>query len=391
MFKKLKLKWLESNIWKFFIHSLTNRRNFIPLLSVYFLTLPNTTAQQIWLFIWAGFLVMFFLEIPSGYFSDRFWHKNTLILAKILMVLSTSCFVWGDGILYFALWSIFLNSSFAFSSWTQQALLHETLTELKRWKDYTKISSKISGWVSLISAFLIISLPFFTAIDIRLPFEIWLWFDIVWFLVVLTIVSPIIHEHIKVKKSIVTILREVKWTNFYVVAGFTALISWILMWWVSFREVYLQSIGFPIIFIGFVMWFSRVVWFLVSQVAHKIEKIFTIKQMFFIEIFVFSVGLILFSIFKNPYIAGLTISLLIWYRSGRASIIDNYLMNSLPDKRYKATMLSVKWQMSSLIQVVVVFAIWFVMSYSYRVGFFSLWILLFVGLSISYLFVRKIK
>ncbi len=391
MLKKLKINWLEGNIWKFFIHSLSNRRNFIPLLSIYFLTLPNTTAQQIWLFTGIWFLAMFFLEIPSGYFADNFWHKRTLVLSKILMILSTVSFILWDSVLYFIIWSIFLNLWFAFASGTQQAFLHETLNELVMWKDYTKIASRTSGRVSLISAFLIISLPFFTAIDIKLPFEIWLWFDIIGFIVVLTMVSPSFSESIKTKKSITNILKEVRWTNFYIIAIFVALISWVLMSWVPFRDIYLKSIGLPVVFVGFVMGLSRVFWFMISQVAHKIEKIFTIKQLLLIEIFIFSGGLILFSLFKNPYIAWFIIALLIGYRSGRSSIISNYLMNILPDPKYKATMLSVQQQMTSIIQVVLVFSIWFVMNYSYQLWFLSLGILLFILLSISYFFVQKVK
>lgn len=60
----------------------------------------------------------------------------------------------------------------AFNSGTQQALLHETLTEMKQEDDYTKISGKIRGNVSLLSVLFIVSLPFFTEINFRIPFFI---------------------------------------------------------------------------------------------------------------------------------------------------------------------------------------------------------------------------
>ena len=78
---------LESNIWKYFFYILTNRRHYITILSIYFLTLPNTTINQIGLYMGIGNLVAFLLEIPSGYFADRFGHKKTLILAKIRVFL----------------------------------------------------------------------------------------------------------------------------------------------------------------------------------------------------------------------------------------------------------------------------------------------------------------
>ena len=73
-------KELRSNIWKFFLVMLTNRRNYLPVLALYFLTLPNTAANQIGLYVGIGWLAGFFLEIPSGYLSDIFGHKKALIL-----------------------------------------------------------------------------------------------------------------------------------------------------------------------------------------------------------------------------------------------------------------------------------------------------------------------
>lgn len=35
---------------KFFLYLLSQRRNFIPILSIYYLTLPDTTANQIGIF-----------------------------------------------------------------------------------------------------------------------------------------------------------------------------------------------------------------------------------------------------------------------------------------------------------------------------------------------------
>jgi len=38
---------ISTNIRKFFIYILTGRRHYIPILSIYYMTLPGTTAAQI--------------------------------------------------------------------------------------------------------------------------------------------------------------------------------------------------------------------------------------------------------------------------------------------------------------------------------------------------------
>ena len=83
---------INSNLWKYFVFILTSRRNYIPILSLYFLSLPNTAANQIGIYTGIAWLAGFFLEIPSGYLSDKFGHKKTLILAKFSIIISTLLF-----------------------------------------------------------------------------------------------------------------------------------------------------------------------------------------------------------------------------------------------------------------------------------------------------------
>ena len=81
------LKYIKSNLWKLFFFVLSQRRNYIPILSIYFLTLPNSTAQQIGIYSGIGAIAGFLLEVPSGYISDKMGHKSALVMAKIFMLL----------------------------------------------------------------------------------------------------------------------------------------------------------------------------------------------------------------------------------------------------------------------------------------------------------------
>ena len=47
-------KRLAANTWKYFVFLLSQRRHYIPILSIYFLTLPSTTAKQIGLYSGIG-------------------------------------------------------------------------------------------------------------------------------------------------------------------------------------------------------------------------------------------------------------------------------------------------------------------------------------------------
>jgi hypothetical protein len=67
----MKFSGIESNLWKYFLIQFTIRRNFIPILSVYFLTLPDTRANQIGLFTGIGYTAALLMQMPSGYIADH--------------------------------------------------------------------------------------------------------------------------------------------------------------------------------------------------------------------------------------------------------------------------------------------------------------------------------
>ncbi|MCA9359461.1 hypothetical protein KC850_00285, partial [Candidatus Kaiserbacteria bacterium] len=74
-------KRLRSNIWKYTVMGVVNKRIFAAIISVYYLTIPDVTVQTVGLILLVGNVVSFFLEIPSGYISDKLGHKQTLVMS----------------------------------------------------------------------------------------------------------------------------------------------------------------------------------------------------------------------------------------------------------------------------------------------------------------------
>jgi MFS family permease len=372
---------LKSNLWKYFIFAFTLRRNYIPILSIYFLTLPDTTANMIGIYTGIGYIVAFLLEIPSGYFADIFGHKRTLILSRILMLASTASFVFVQNFFGFALGSIFLSTALAFSSGTASAFFHETLAGLGREKEYTKLLGKIRGTVSLIAAFFIIALPFFTAIDIILPLVITLFIDVIGLIVTFSFITPKVHENIDGQKikSIFKIFKEVRKLNFLPFILFTGSISG-----------FIESLGYPIILIGFVMGLSRFVWFIVGRYSYLIEKHLTMKQHFLFEIILFSSYFFLAAFISHPYALSIVFIIGVGYMWGRTQVIESYILNNyVSDKRYKATILSIGGQISLFFKVAVSFLLGFLVSYSYSFGYLVLGIILLLLLSTSFISIKK--
>jgi MFS family permease len=391
-----KVAGLESNIWKFFLFTLSQRRNFLPILAIYFLTLPNTTAQQIGLFSAFGALASFFLEIPSGYFSDKFGHKKTLILSKFLMACSLLCFIFGSFLVSpffaFTFGAIFQSVGFAMSSGTAGVFMHETLKKLGKEKDFSKIFGRIQGKVSLVSAFIIILLPFLTSINIIIPLVVGLVLDVLGLFVAFSFVDPRLHEHVAKNlktKKIGKILKNYWNLNLFSLSIFLGAITGFSLASSSFRALYVVDLGYPIIYLGFIMGLSRVVWFLFSYQAHNIEKYFTMKQFLLLEIFIFGSIYLMIAYFSNPYVISGLFILIGGYLWGRSAVTKKYLLDIVDDSTYKVTLLSICSQMTSMFNFIVAFFIGFVMQISYRFGFVVFAVSLICVLAISYIFILK--
>jgi len=392
------LEQLFSLQTRFGIYLFSQRRNFIPLLSIYFLTLENTNAKQIWVFMWLGFLASFLLEIPSAYFADKFGHKRTLILSKILQWLSLVFFL-GASIIdsplnyyIFILWSITQAFGFSFFSGTTSAYFHNVLELEGKWKLFWKIKSKLMWKVSLVCAFVIVLLPILTLIDIRLPLVINLIVDILGLFILFTLPNVDNKNEVKKSKNIIEIIKEAKISKALHVSIFVGIIIWFLMWENAYRSIYLESLWYPIVLIWMVMWLSRVVWFIVWHYAYLLEKYFTIRQLFLFEVFLFPFFLVLISYFNNPYIIWILLSTIIGYQHGRKPIIQGMILNNyITDKKYKATILSLESWVNSLTSMIVSFLAWFVMMHSYKLWYVSISITLFILLSINFYYIFRQK
>ncbi|NUJ98183.1 MFS transporter [Candidatus Gracilibacteria bacterium] len=390
-----KLFSLEANIWKHFIILFTGRRNFVPILSIYYLSLPNTHAQEIGFYTAVGYAFSLIFQIPAGVLGDKLGNKTTIIISKILLLLSSIMYVIGDNFWYFLIGSTLMSlGADAFSTGNTSAFLHDTLTNLKKEDTFKKVSSTIRGWVSFISIFFIIALPFFTSISLNFPFKIGVFIDIIGLITAFSLYPARGNAEYYEKISFLNVkntIKESKGTGLFSIILFSSIISSFLMTDGSFRGPYLQSLGYPVIYIGFVMGLSRLVRFVVGKYASKIEDFISFKKLMILETFIFSLYYIFASFIDNPYFVGLIFSLIIGYQWGRSDIYTDHIIKLIPGKKYKSTILSIKGQIIGIIQIILMTIIAFVMNASYKLGFLVMGISLFVLLMLVYVFLLREK
>ncbi len=337
-------KKLQSNIWKFSLYYITHRRIYWPLLTVYFLSFPDNTAQQVGLFLAIGQIGGFIFEIPSGYISDKIGHKQALILSKILLLASTTLFVIGGNVYIFSLGAILFTAGFAFNSGTFGAFTHEVLSALKKDHQYSKIIGSIRSKSFIVSAILLAALPFTVAINFKLPFIIALFFDFIGLLITLSFVVPrqtkFQVEEIN-KTNFKAVFKEGRVLRFYPIAIVMGLITSIIISCGAYRDVYQQFLGINIIYLGIFMALSRLISSATSRYIYKIYHKLSAQAYLLIIIIVYS--LIIFSIgyIQNIWYVVTAFIILVGSLWGSTSLFDHYKLDYIKTSHFKATLLSI--------------------------------------------------
>ena len=385
--KNIILTGIESNLWKYFCYSLSHRRHYYIYLPIYYLSLPNSTVLDIWIFIAVGNIVWFFMEVPSGYLSDTIGHKKAIVIAAFCMFFSTLLFIVWSGFWGFVIWFIVMTIGWSFHSWSSLAFLHETLEAQWKERDFTKISARIWGNISLISAFLSSILPLFIVFDMRLPLILNAFIDLFWLIIALTFFTPK-QTFATEKQSFFEIAKSLFWTWLYPAISFSAVIIGLLFAENTFRPPYLEELWYPIMYIGFIMWLSRLIWFIISRYIHIVEEKFSFKTLLFFDIVFISSVYFLASYFNNPYIVWFLFIVLPGYIWGRKPIFNHYFIKRIPNKKYKATVISIEAIFSKFISFIFSFIFWLIMGYSYKIGFISVWFLIVLFLLITLLFIK---
>jgi len=136
---------LESNIWKYTLMLIANKRVFVAIFSAYYLTVPDSTVKTVGIILFFGTISGFLFEIPSGYLSDKMGHKKAIVLSRLLIFFSTLTLLVANTTWLMILGSVLLSISHSFLSGTGTAFMHETLRGLNREKEYSKVMGKVSA------------------------------------------------------------------------------------------------------------------------------------------------------------------------------------------------------------------------------------------------------
>ncbi len=114
------------------------------ILILYFAKITGSYALAMSLFSMAMLSSAFF-EVPTGILSDKIGRRKTMTAGACAAVLSVICYAIGGTYVFLAIGAIFEGVSRAFYSGNNDALLHDSLRDLKKVDTYDHYLGKVSA------------------------------------------------------------------------------------------------------------------------------------------------------------------------------------------------------------------------------------------------------
>jgi len=386
-------KNILTNIWKYTIFLITNKRVFVAIIAVYYLTIPGVNALGISYILLASNITGFLFEIPSGYLADKIGHKKTLVLSRIFSVISSVFFLAAWNLPSLIVAGIFMSLANAFTSGTGSAFMHESLRSIGRDQEYGKIMGKVKSLGFSIPLFISVSVPFLVAIDIKWPFVVGLVMDLIGLVVSLTLVSPI-SQKVGIEevglKNFKKILTEGNKLGYLKYALYSGVVGGLLFSIGSFRGPYQEAAGVAVMYFGLFFGAGRLfASFLLWNSVH-LQRLFTLKKFYFWQTAIYIAIFLVLGLTANPWVVVILFAFQNGIKWGLTELEDSYLLPLIKESRNKATLLSVGAQMEQLIGGLVSPLIgWFIFTYSYQQGMLSFALLLMVITIPLFFFVFK--
>lgn len=119
----------------------------LPWLPVFFLYfIERVSLGEAVLLGSVSYFSVFVLEVPSGYVSDRYGRRPTLIFASLMTVAACALFVVADTFSLLLIAQVLLAARTAFQSGSDSALLYDSLRALGREEEYTERETIAQKW-----------------------------------------------------------------------------------------------------------------------------------------------------------------------------------------------------------------------------------------------------
>lgn len=337
------MKNIRSNIGKLYALSATqNALTIVPVLVPFYQ--ENGIPLSKFLLLQGVFTFMWVLaEIPTGYLSDRWSRRNTIIVGCIFYCIGGLLYCVGTQFWHFFLVQVLMAIGVSLHSGTTDALTYETLHEIGETGKFRKICGQqaIVQWVSLAIAGLFGA--FIAHYSLRAAVISMVPFFFIGLLISLALREPKKHqiEHTVPTKMLDiwkdTMLHNKTLRNIICFFSITAAMTFCLVW---FTQPYQEAVGMPLYLFGISNAVFMIGLVLATKSVHVLEK-YMDDRTFLVAIAIIVLGM--FGILALPISWWGMLALLVGRSTyGALSPLTTDMINRVTSSERRATVLSIR-------------------------------------------------
>ncbi len=283
------------------------------------------------------------LEIPTGFISDKYSRKLSLVIWLLLSAIGLGIYSQTNNLRWFAFSELILTIGYCCMSWTDTALIYDTIAHDNNSKQYKKISGRYHGLSSLSEAIGGIVGWYIIVYGINFPLILDSIFAGVAFMTALFLVEPprkkfdpLEWSRIQVSQTLSFVYHHKKIWRLILFSAFTSTIT-INM--VRFSQPYMKLVDLPIVRVGRFWCVMNASGSIVSLFIHKIEQYLT-QRLFMIAIIVWWViCMMILAFFPSLWL--LPIFLLFQFTRQWNRLISNDNLHVLTESSIRSTVQSI--------------------------------------------------
>jgi len=341
----MKKEKLNANVWKLnLVRALCSFMLTAPIIVLFFKE-NGLSMKQVFLLQSIFSLTVILLEVPTGYFSDIFGRKKSIIIGGILATAGFALYSLSYGFWGFLMAEVILGFGLSFVSGADSAMLYDTLLENGREKEYQKMQGRNLSVGMFSESAASIAGGFLALVSLRFPLY---WDAALTFFIIpaaMALYEPKKHREETDQNSFMAMAKLVKFSlndhkkvKWLIVYSSLSSASTLVMFWLI--QPYLLATKVPLGLFGAILAVLLLSASFFSWNAHRIEKMLGKKMSLALLIALPALGYFLLSSFWFVWSG---IFLLFFYvaRGINNPITLDYI-NGLISSENRGTILSVR-------------------------------------------------
>jgi MFS family permease len=375
---------LEMNIKKYSWFKIFTKRVYLPLIAIQLVAEGNVTVGQLAVIASAAAITQLILQVPTGYFADKFGNKAAIILGAAITAVSPLFYIflpnfWG-GLLAAELFF----GGYAFQSGAIEAFMHDTLVALGREKEYARVMGRAQSYGLTGNVVLITLVPLTYAIDPNIPFLLGFVSLLLMLWLSLSFTYPRPHEEEEVHINPFLAAKNIVTPRNVAVFIFAGAMAGVANRGAEYRELLFQDLGIAVFSFGVLLALGSIAGAIMGRFIHLLDDLKP-QTFYFTDLLIISLCLVAVGISRNPLVAVIGFTLFAGYGRVRSIIIQSKLLKDLKYS-YKATLLSTLNLFSDMGDVAAISLLaLFIVSKDYTRGYLFFGITVFVIAAVLWL------